>query len=207
MVGGTAVGIASLLNFESPVMSLGKPSPFYDIAIESDTGGDTSVGETGNLLIRGIPGVSLFAGYLHNEEATKSSFNEDSFFITGDRVMLLKDGSIQFADRSKDMLKVGGENVAASEIEVVIMSTGIVQEVAVVAKKDAMLDQVLVAFLIPVDKNAEENDVLERVVAECKSKLADFKQPREVRVVPKLPRATMNKISKNALREILDNEE
>ena len=115
------------------------------------------------------------------------------------------DGYLTFADRDKDMLKVGGENVAASEIERVVATVPGVYEVAVVAQKHAMLDEVPVAFVIPapgvpVDKHAE---LPARVIAECKARLADFKVPREVFVVADMPRSTLEKIHKAELRKRL----
>ena len=199
----TSVGIVSSPNQENMPRALGRPSPFYDIAIVSDDGGSVKAGETGDLRIRGIPGVTLFAEYLHNLEATEASFDEEGYFITGDRATLLEDGSIKFGDRSKDMLKVGGENVAASEIEAVIMEAGGVREVAVVAKQDPMLDQVPVAFVIPADKNACSESLASNIENYCTEKLADFKRPREVRVVEDMPRAALDKIAKNELRKLL----
>lgn len=87
-------------------------------------------------------GLSLFHEYLGNPRATAESFDADGWFRSGDRIHVLDDGSLQFGDRSKDMLKVGGENIAASEIEGVVLQVAGVHECAVVARRHAMLDEV-----------------------------------------------------------------
>ncbi len=184
-------------------MSMGRPAPEYELRVDVD-GRDAYPGETGDLLIRGIRGLSLFAEYCDNAEATNGAFDERGFFKTGDRVTLLESGYLNFADRSKDMLKVGGENVAASEIERVIAAVPGVQEVAVVARKDPMYDEVPVAFVLPV-AGAPESLAAEAKAA-CESQLAKFKWPREVRLVDALPRSTLEKIAKAELRAILDAE-
>ena len=109
-----------------------------------------------------------------------------------------------FADRIKDMLKVGGKNIAASEIEAVIRSVPGVREVAVVAQPDPILLQVHVAFVIAaIDAPA---DLTERISETCRSRLADFKQPRSVRIVEELPRALGTKIAKAELRRLVEGE-
>jgi crotonobetaine/carnitine-CoA ligase len=106
------------------------------------------------------------------------------------------------------MLKVGGENVAASEIETVIMSVGGIQECAVVGRKDPMLDEVPVAFiLVQGGEAAAAKGLKEQVLATCKKSLADFKVPRDIRIVDALPRSTLEKIAKAELRKALEAEE
>ncbi len=169
-----------------------------------DDGAPTSVGSTGNLLIKGIPGLSLFKEYLHNENATRESFDEHGYFITGDRVTLLDNGFMKFGDRAKDMPKVGGENVAASEIEQVIAVVPGVREAAVVAKRHPMLDEVPVVFIIPQAGVARAPPHLhDTIMAACRSALADFKVPREIRFVDEMPRSTLEKVAKAELRKMV----
>src|SRR3954453_11092016 len=197
-------GIVGEIDQPNTPMSIGRAAPEYQIRIVEDDGAPTEVGGTGNLLIQGNPGLSLFAEHLHNEKATRESFDEHGYFITGDRVTLLENGFIKFGDRTKDMLKVGGENVAASEIEQVIAVVPGVREAAVVAKKHAMLDEVPVVFIIPqagvADAPADLHDV---VMAACRKSLADFKVPREIHFVDDMPRSTLEKVAKAELRKML----
>ena len=117
---------------------------------------------------------------------------------------LLEDGYIRFSDRDKDMLKVGGENVAASEIERVIMVTPGVREVAVVAKPHPMLDEAPVAFVIAEEAVQGEPEKLSaEIMAACKATLASFKVPHEVRIVREMPRSTLEKVAKAELRKLL----
>jgi crotonobetaine/carnitine-CoA ligase len=198
-------GIVSCRHWPSPSLAIGRPAPEYGIAIVDDD--ETPVaqaravepGGSGQLLVRGVRGLSLFQEYLGNAAATAASYTDDGWFRTGDRVDLLEDGSIRFGDRSKDMLKVGGENVAASEIERVIAAVPGVGECAVVARKHRMLDEVPVVFVLPA-AGAPADGLAERVAAACAAQLADFKRPHEVRLVSELPRSTLEKIAKAELR-------
>jgi crotonobetaine/carnitine-CoA ligase len=183
-------------------MTIGRAAAEYEISIRRPDGTQIGPGESGELFIRGIRGVSLFKEYAGNPEATASSFDADGWFATGDSIVMSDEGDLIFGDRLKDMLKVGAENVAASEIEAVIMATGLVSECAVVAQKHHMLDEVPVVFLIAVPGAGGE--VAERVTEACRRDLADFKVPRSVFVVDELPRSTLEKIAKNELRARLE---
>ncbi len=186
-------------------LSIGRPAPEYTVRVTNDDGSPTEIGGSGNLLLGGVPGLSLFKEYLYNEKATRESYDEDGFFITGDRVDLLEDGSIRFGDRVKDMLKVGGENVAASEIEAIASAVPGAREVAIVSKKHAMLDEVPVLFVIPMPDQAERGPALIKEIEDaCANSLADFKRPREIRLVDSMPRSTLEKIDKKELRRQLE---
>ena len=196
-------GIIGHAHLPNESMSCGLPAPEYEIRIEVD-GREAEPGETGELKIRGIRGLSLFAEYLNNPKATTESFDEQGWFITGDRVRLSEAGWIHFADRSKDMLKVGGENVAASEIERVVMTVPGVLETAVVARQHAMLDEVPVVFVTCTSRDPSQRAELVRSIeASCAAALADFKRPREVHVIEDFPRSTLEKIAKAQLRKML----
>jgi crotonobetaine/carnitine-CoA ligase len=195
-------GILTGLADRSPFRSIGRCAPEYEIAILHEDGTPCREGETGELLIKGVPGLSLFHSYLHNPEATAAAFDDQGYMITGDRVTLGEGGHLFFADRAKDMLKVGGENVAASEIEAVVAAVPGVAEVAVVGKPDPMLDEVPVAFIIAA-AGVDPAGVETAVYAACKAALADFKQVREVRFLSEFPRATLEKVAKVELKRQL----
>ena len=120
-------------------------------------------------------------------------------------VRIDEDGWMFFVNRDKDMLRVGGENVAALEIETAINDTGLVMECAVVAQKHYMLGDVPAAFVSLSDTatDLEETEIIDRIIAHCREKLADFKVPRSVHIVDDFPRSTLDRIAKNKLRERL----
>ena len=150
------------------------------------------------------PGCRCSRNICTTRRPPRESFDEHGYFITGDRVTLLDHGFIKFGDRAKDMLKVGGENVAASEIEQVIAVVPGVREAAVVAKKHPMLDEVPVVFIIPhAGVERAPPDLHDNIMAACRSALADFKVPREIRFVDEMPRSTLEKVAKAELRKLL----
>ena len=201
-------GFVGEVHLPNRPLSIGKPSVEYDIRILDEAGDPVGPDETGDLFIRGVRGLSMFAEYLGNEKATAEAFDEEGFLTTGDKITVHDDGFCSFADRAKDMLKVGGENVAASEVERVIAEQPLAREVAVVAGKHPMLDEVPVAFILVDGGSANAPpDYGERIIAACRQSLAEFKVPREVRLVDDFPRSTVEKIAKNVLRAELEAED
>ncbi|MBE0599203.1 MAG: AMP-binding protein [Desulfuromonadales bacterium] len=191
---------------QTPPLNLGLPTPGYEYAIlDPETGEFCQPGVNGNFYIRGTRGVQMFLEYYKNPEAMKKSFTDDGWFATGDMVRLGEDGYFYFSDRDKDVLKVGGENVSARQVEDLIIGLGGFEEIAVVAQKHDMLDEVPVLFAIRSPSASETEEELRRkVFAACEKNLADFKRPRALYFLDDFPRAVLQKIAKNKLRELAD---
>lgn len=191
--------VGGLLHRDPPG-TMGRPAPEYAVKVLDDAGALVAPGETGDLLVRGVRGISLFAEYLHDPVATAAAFTADGWFRTGDRVRVDPVGTLTFVERDKDVLKVGGENVGAVEVERVLLSVEGVREAAVVGRPDPMLGEVPVAFVTTHPDAAVSSAVL---VERCTELLSEWKRPREVRIVPELPRSTLEKVAKARLRELL----
>jgi crotonobetaine/carnitine-CoA ligase len=179
--------------------SIGRPSPAYRIRVVDDAGRAVEPGALGYLRIAGERGLQLFAEYYRNPDATREAFDADGYFDTGDRVILHEDGCIQFSERAKDVIKVGGEGVSPAEIERVVLEVQGVKEAAVVAKPDADYGEVAAAFVV-LSEGTEPDEARERVLAHCRASLAKFKVPREVITLAALPLVGNGKIAKAQLR-------
>jgi carnitine-CoA ligase len=187
-----------------PYRSMGHVTPGYEFAVvDKDTGELCAEGQTGELWMRGTRGIQLFLEYFDNPEANAASF-EDGWFKTGDMVVLGEGGNVFYRERDKDLLKVGGENVSAKEVEDLIVGVPGVGQVAIVGKHHEWLDQVVVAFVIKAP-GAPDDAVLEAAVIDvCRGQLAEFKVPRAVYFVDEFPLGTLDKLLKNKLRELAD---
>ncbi len=128
--------ITSTPHLPTPHGAVGRAAPEYGIHILDDDGRAVEEGGIGGLRIAGVPGVSLFKEYLNDPQATAAAYDRNGLFDTGDQIAVLEGGWLKFADRRKDMLKTGGENVASSEVEAVILALDGIAECAVVGKPD-----------------------------------------------------------------------
>jgi carnitine-CoA ligase len=189
-----------------PKGSMGKPTPGYELLlVDRETGEVCRDGQPGELWVRGTRGIQLFLEYYDNPEAMEKSFTEDGWFRTGDVVRLAEGGNFVYCDRDGDVLKVGGENVSAREVEDICRQVPGIADVAVVAQSHPMLNEVAVAFIVKGSGADEDDSALEKAIIEqCAANLADFKVPRAVYVVDEFPRATLDKVAKNKLREQAD---
>ena len=165
--------------------------------VDLETGKECALGLRGEIVIRG-PG--MLSGYYNAPEKT-AEVMRDGWFHTGDIGSFDETGHIMFHGRTKDMLKVGGENVAAAEIELMLQLHPAVKLAQVVGIPDERYAEVPAAFVeLAEGENASEAEL----IAHCRGKLASFKLPRHVRMVTSWPMST-SKIQKFRLRsELID---
>ncbi|GAC1576460.1 MAG: class I adenylate-forming enzyme family protein [Sphingomicrobium sp.] len=174
----------------------GKPSPGIEVRIvDPTTGVDLPDGEIGEIWVRGY---NLMERYWDAPEKTAECLTRDGWLKTGDLYTRLPNGSLVFQGRCKDMLKVGGENVAAVEVESFLCTHPAVKTAEVVGRPDARLDEVPVAFIeLNPDMAANEAEL----IAHCKGKIANYKVPRAIHfVAPQEWPMSATKIDKRALR-------
>jgi len=138
------------------------------------------------------------AGYLGLPRG-QWNIDDDGWLRTGDLGSIDPDGYLTFEGRLKDMLKVGGENVACAEVEEVLMRHASVKLAAVVGIPDRQLEEVPIAF---VELRRGSDVSVETLYGHCAASIARFKVPRRIFVVEALPMTASSKIHKPALREM-----
>lgn len=175
--------------------SIGLPIPDVEVSIQDDSGRILPPRETGELCVRG---GNVMLGYLNQPEETQKAMRGD-WLLTGDVGYKDEEGYIYITDRKKDMLLVNGINVYPREVEEVIYQFPGVKEAAVVSRPDPRKGEQPVAF-VAVNENTQINE--RALIQFLREKLADYKIPRQVLVLPALPRNPTGKVLKTALREM-----
>jgi len=167
------------------------------VKIVDDDGRDVPAGTVGELVVQGIPGRTIMKGYYNDPDATAATIR-DGWLYTGDNAYMDEQGYFYFVDRKKDMIKRAGENVAACEVEYVISLHPAVKDVAVVGVPDAVREEAVLAFVVPLPgAHCTEQDIIDW----CSGKLADFKVPCAVRFVDDFPRTSLGKVQKHVLKQ------
>jgi long-chain acyl-CoA synthetase len=175
--------------------SIGLPVPEVEVTIQDDSGQVLPVGESGELCVRG---GNVMLGYWNQETETTKAL-KNGWLLTGDIARMDSEGYIYITDRKKDMLLVNGINVYPREVEEIIYQYPGIKEAAVVGKPDARKGEQPVGFVSLKDGAVFEERALLQFLRE---KLADYKVPKQVHVLPALPRNATGKILKTSLREM-----
>ena len=175
--------------------TVGFALPGVNLRVQGDDGKALGTNEIGGIQVKG---PNVFKGYWRMPEKTKEEFAADGFFKTGDIGKIDERGYITIVGRSKDLIISGGYNVYPAEIEGYINDLPGVAESALVGVPHPDFGEVGVAVVIV---KAGATLQAEAIVASLKSKLANFKIPKQCFVVNELPRNTMGKVQKNLLRD------
>jgi crotonobetaine/carnitine-CoA ligase len=174
-------------------LSMGMPVLGYECKVVDENGEEVPPGTVGELVVSGVPGVTLMKGYFKNPKATADTLR-DGWLHSGDQAFMDEDGCFFFVDRKKDMIKRAGENVSASEVEETLKQHPAVFDAAVVAIPDPIRDQAIKAYVILKDGAAATGNEL---IAWCRGRLSAFKVPEVVEFRDVFPRTSVGKIQKH----------
>lgn len=176
--------------------TVGFPLPGVELKItDSQTGETLAQGEIGEIEVRG---PNVFKGYWQMPEKTAEELREDGFFITGDLGQIDEDGYVHIVGRNKDLIISGGYNIYPKEIELLLDEADNVLESAVIGVPHPDFGETVVAILVP---SGETDPDIDAIKGEVATSLARFKHPQKYIVLPELPRNTMGKVQKKALRD------
>ncbi len=174
--------------------SVGWPVPFLEMRLEAADGREAEPGEPGELLLRG---PQLFAGYLRAPQRTAEVLSPDGWLRTGDLARRDADGAYSICGRRKEMYISGGENVFPGEVEAALADCPGVAEAVVVGVSDERWGEVGRAFVVL--RAGEYATGEAEVVAHARARLAAYKVPRSVLILPEIPRLGSGKPDRAAL--------
>jgi long-chain acyl-CoA synthetase len=179
---------------EPRVGTIGLPVPRLEVRLVDDEGGESVVGDPGEIWVRG---PNVFRGYWNDAEATARALTPDGWLRTGDIAVADDDGYLTIVDRAKDLIIVSGFNVYPAEVEDVLRLHAGVSEVAVVGVAHPHTGESVKAFVVPrPDRMLEEDDL----IAFCGIELARYKCPTKVQFVETLPIGVGGKVLRRELR-------
>ncbi|WP_137134274.1 malonyl-CoA synthase [Rhizobium sp. FKY42] len=192
----TNMSVSNPYDGERRAGTVGFPLPDVELLItDPESGTILSAGETGMIEVRG---PNVFRGYWGMPEKTKAELRENGFFITGDIGRVDEDGYVHIVGRAKDLIISGGLNIYPKEIEMLLDEQTGVLESAVVGVPHPDFGEAVLAFIVARPGQSPDT----KAIAEAAStNLARFKQPRDIILLDELPRNTMGKVQKAALRE------
>jgi acyl-coenzyme A synthetase/AMP-(fatty) acid ligase len=180
--------------------AFGRAMPGVDVRVVDDEGRDIADGKPGEMLVRhsaATPRRGCFSGYLKDAAATEAAW-QDGWFHTGDVVWRGPDGMLHFVERKKNIIRRSGENIAAAEVEAVLLTHPDVQQVAVMAVKDELRDEEVLACVV-LKRVRAENEAATALFQHCNERLAYYKTPGWIHIVQSLPTTGTQKIQKHSI--------
>ncbi|MCO5159188.1 MAG: AMP-binding protein [Aquamicrobium sp.] len=176
--------------------SVGRALRFVEIEIRDEAGNRLPPGEEGEICMRG---PKVMREYWRDPDKTAETFHADGFMRSGDVGYLDEEGFLYITDRQKDMIISGGENIASSEVERVVYAHPAVREAAVFARPHPRWGEVAVAAIVLAEG---QSLTYQQLLDHCRISLAGFKCPKDMVLLPNLPRNPSGKVLKRTLREL-----
>jgi long-chain acyl-CoA synthetase len=173
--------------------SVGQPIPGVEVRILDDDDRDVPRGEVGEICVRG---ANVMLGYYGLPDETAKTVR-DGWLHTGDMGRLDEDGFLFIVERKKDLIIRGGFNVYPREVEEVLYAHPAIAEAAVIGVADPLMGEEVLACVVLKDGAAATPA---DIIAFCQERLAKFKCPRDVRLLPSLPKSPIGKILRKELR-------
>lgn len=184
-------------DFETIALTVGRALPGVDLKIIDQAGSALPDGESGELLVRG---PNVMQGYFEEPAQTAAAIDAHGWLHTGDIGMIGADGNLRILDRIKDVVIVGGFNAYPAEIENALRAHPAIADVSVIAWPDERMGEVCAACVI---LRAGKTLDLSALSAWSRERMANYKVPRHLFVVPDFPRTPLGKVQKFALRDQL----
>ncbi|WP_137920941.1 AMP-binding protein [Hydrogenophaga sp. 2FB] len=185
--------------------AIGRAQPGLEVRVASDAGEDVPDGMPGELLVRhsaATPRKNAFSGYLHDDAATEDAWR-GGWFHTGDIVVRDPDGLLHFLERRKNIIRRSGENIAAAEVEAVLQTHPAVAQAAVLAVKDEVREEEVLACVVLKPGYVARPDADDPLVCalfeHCNRLLSYFKAPGWLLFTHEIPTTGTQKVQKHQL--------
>ena len=183
--------------------AFGRATPGLEVRVVDDNDVDLPIGEAGELIIRHsetTPRKDFFSGYLDDEAATEASWR-GGWFHTGDIVTRDATDLLRFIDRRKNIIRRSGENIAAAEVEALLQAHPLVANVAVLAVKDEVREEEVLACVVLKDRTADPVTMAKVLFEYCHTHLAYYKAPGWLYLTDSIPTTSTQKTQKHLLFE------
>jgi len=181
--------------------SFGRGGPGLEVMVADEAGQPMPHGQPGEMLVRysaRTPRKHFFSEYLDNPEATEQAW-AGGWFHTGDVVVQDADGLLHFMDRRKNIIRRSGENIAAAEVEAVLLSHPGVKQVAVLAAPDAIREEEVLAAIVLSDGVAADDATCRALFDFCRQEMAYYKVPGWWWFTTEIPTTGTQKIQKHRI--------
>lgn len=179
-------------------LSMGMPVLGYEAKVVDEAGREVPPGTVGELVVSGVPGVTLMKGYFKNPQATAETLR-DGWLWSGDNAWMDEEGYFFFVDRKREMIKRAGENVSASEVEETLKQHPAVFDCAVLGTRDPVRDHAIKAYVILKDGAGGASPA--ELIDWCRARLSAFKVPEVIEFQDTFPRTSVGKIQKHLFRK------